>query len=62
MNYLDRDNYYVAIDRMKQIVKLVYQLAKDDDMSDVSPSQDPCFLKEWLINDCRCIEEVSGDM
>lgn len=51
-----------GIDRMIAINKLVYFMAKDDDLSDVSPSQDPCFLNEWFINEFSRIDEVSVEM
>lgn len=32
---------------MLEINKWVYRMAKDDDLSEVSPSHDPSFLYEW---------------
>lgn len=51
-----------GIDRMKQINKLIYRLAKDDDLSEVSPSQDPCLLDEWHINLFARVREVQDVM
>lgn len=34
------------IDQVIEIIKLVYYLAKNDDLSDLSISKDPCFLYE----------------
>lgn len=45
-----------------EIYKLIYHLAKDDDMSDVSLSQDPCFLSEFIIKLYTQIEEVENEM
>lgn len=45
-----------VIKQMKEISKLVYRLAKYDDMSDVKISQDPCFLKEWFINNMIAVK------
>lgn len=47
---------------MKEISKLVYRLAKDDDMSDLSPSQDPNFLYEWFFSDFAQIIEIGDEM
>lgn len=45
-----------------EIYKLIYHLAKDDDMSDVSLSQDPCFLSEFIIKLYTQIEEVENEV
>lgn len=47
---------------MNQINELVYHLVKDDDLSDVSPSQDPCFLNEWIVNDFPKTSEVENEL
>lgn len=39
-----------GINQINEITKRVYRLAKDDDLSDMSPSQDPCLLNEWHFN------------
>lgn len=41
---------------------MVYRLAKDDDMSDLSPSQDPNFLIEWFICVFIQLQEVVDEM
>lgn len=54
-----------GIDRLKKIDKLVYRLAKDDDLSDTSLSQDASFLFEyfeWTFNDFPQRREVGNAM
>lgn len=51
-----------GINRIIQITKMVYRLAKDDDMSDLSPSQDPNFLIEWFICVFIQLQEVVDEM
>lgn len=41
---------------------MIYQLAKDDNLSDESSSQDPCFLNESFINVFPKLQEVADEM
>lgn len=38
---------HTGVHRINKINELVYRLARDDDLSDLSPSQDPTLLYEW---------------
>lgn len=50
-----------GIDRINQINELVFRLAKDDDMTDLSPSQDPGFLREFYLSKFYRIPQVATD-
>lgn len=47
---------------MNRITGLIYLLARDDDLSEVSPSQDSIFLDEWFFNAFPRITEMRNKM
>lgn len=51
-----------GINRMNRITGLIYLLARDDDLSEVSPSQDSIFLDEWFFNGFPRFTEMRNKM
>lgn len=48
-----------GINQIIQINKLFYRLAKDDDMSDASISNDCCLMTEWYSSGISQIQQVA---